>query len=48
MGFVAQKGKNIGLGMKQTPKELILVADNVRGLKGVKAVLEAIWGWFEQ
>jgi transcription-repair coupling factor (superfamily II helicase) len=44
MSFVAQKGKNIGLGLKQTPKELILVADNVRGLKGVKVILEAILG----
>lgn len=42
MAFVAQKGKSVGLSMKQTNKELMLVADEVKGIKGVKRVLEAV------
>lgn len=42
MAFVAQKGKSVGLSMKQTNKELMLVADDVKGIKGVKRVLEAV------
>ncbi len=42
MAFVAAKGRIVGLSVKQTNKELILVQDEVRGLKAVKAVLEQV------
>ncbi len=42
MAFVITKGKTVGLSMKQTNKELLLVADGVRGVKGVMRILAAV------
>lgn len=40
--FVGAKGRIMGISLKQTNKELILVQDEVRSLKGVKSVLEQV------
>ncbi len=40
--FVASKGRIMGLSIKQTSKELILVQDDVRSLKQVKSTLEQV------
>ncbi|MBK8191747.1 MAG: transcription-repair coupling factor [Lewinellaceae bacterium] len=42
MIFIQQKGRIMGLSLKQTNKELILVQDEVWSLKGVKAMLEQV------
>jgi len=42
--FVGAKGRIMGISLKQTNKELILVQDDVRSLKAVKSVLEQIIG----
>ena len=42
--FVATKGRIMGLSLKQTNKELILVQDEVRSLKQVKSTLEQMVG----
>ena len=43
IGFVGGKGmKNHQMSLKQTPKSLIVVRDNVRTLKGAKKILELI------
>jgi len=44
MDFLHKHGRIMGLSLKQTNKELILVQDDVRGLKGVKSVLEQVVG----
>ncbi|MCB9307719.1 MAG: transcription-repair coupling factor [Lewinellaceae bacterium] len=44
MAFVQQKGRIMGLSMKQTNKELIMVQDEIRSLKQVKATLEQVAG----
>ncbi len=40
--FVGAKGRIMGISLKQTNKELILVQDDVRSLKAVKGVLEQV------
>ncbi len=40
--FVGEKGRIMGISLKQTPRELILVQDEIRGLKAVKSTLEQI------
>lgn len=43
MAFLQKHGRVMGISLKQTNKELILVQDDVRGgLKGVKSVLEQV------
>ena len=42
--FISSKGRIMGLSLKQTNKELILVQDDVRSLKQVKSTLEQIIG----
>ncbi|MCW5923405.1 MAG: transcription-repair coupling factor [Saprospiraceae bacterium] len=42
--FVGAKGRIMGISLKQTNKELILVQDEVRSLKAVKGVLEQVVG----
>jgi len=42
--FMATKGRIMGLSMKQTNKELILVQDEVRSLKQAKSTLEQLVG----
>jgi transcription-repair coupling factor (superfamily II helicase) len=44
MIFIQQKGRIMGLSLKQTNKELIMVQDEVWSLKGVKAMLEQVVG----
>jgi len=36
-----KRARNLGLSMKQTNKKLMLIADDVKGIKGVKRGLEA-------
>ena len=40
--FVGAKGRIMGISLKQTNKELILVQDDVRSLKAVKSALEQV------
>lgn len=40
--FVGERGRIMGISLKQTNKELILVQDEVRSLKAVKSVLEQV------
>jgi transcription-repair coupling factor (superfamily II helicase) len=42
MAFVAQKGRVMGISMKQTAKELIVVQDEVRTIRQVKSTLEQL------
>jgi transcription-repair coupling factor (superfamily II helicase) len=42
MAFIAQKGRIMGISVKQTNKELIFVQDDVRSLKAVKSTLEQL------
>lgn len=44
MAFVASKGRIVGLSIKQTNKELIVIQEEVRGLKGAKGMLEQLVG----
>jgi transcription-repair coupling factor (superfamily II helicase) len=45
LAFLQKHGRMMGVSIKQTTKELILVQDDVRGgIKGVKGVLEQIAG----
>ncbi|MEY3194925.1 MAG: hypothetical protein RIQ78_1022, partial [Bacteroidota bacterium] len=45
MAFLQKHGRMMGVSIKQTTKELILVQDDVRGgLKGVKSLLEQLAG----
>ena len=44
MAFIAKQGRFIGISIKQTPRELILVQDDIRGLKAVKSTLEKVVG----
>jgi transcription-repair coupling factor (superfamily II helicase) len=45
MLFVQQKGRPMGISLKQTNKELIFVQDEVRSLKTVKSTLEQVLGF---
>jgi transcription-repair coupling factor (superfamily II helicase) len=40
--FVGAKGRVMGLSMKQTPRELIVVQDGVRSIKEAKRTLELL------
>ncbi len=40
--FISSKGRIMGLSIKQTSKDLILVQDDMRSLKSVKAMLEQV------
>lgn len=42
MAFVAQHGRKMGISLKQTTKEFILVQDEVRGIKQVRSTLEQL------
>jgi transcription-repair coupling factor (superfamily II helicase) len=42
LAFVQKHGRVMGVSLKQTTKELILVQDNVRALKAVKGLLEQV------
>ena len=42
MAFIQQKGRIMGLSLKQTNKELIVVQDEVRSIKQAKSTLEQI------
>lgn len=42
MGFIQQKGRIMGLSLKQTNKELIVVQDEVRSIKQAKSTLEQV------
>jgi hypothetical protein len=42
--FVGEKGRIMGLSLKQTNKELIFVQDEIRSLKQAKATLEGLVG----
>lgn len=42
--FVGVHGRIMGISLKQTTKELIMVQDDVRSLKAVKSVLEQVLG----
>ncbi len=44
MAFIHQKGRVMGISMKQTNKDLIMVQDEVRSLKVVMRVLEQVAG----
>jgi transcription-repair coupling factor (superfamily II helicase) len=44
LAFVQKHGRIMGVSLKQTNKELILVQDGVRGLKAVKGLLEQLAG----
>jgi transcription-repair coupling factor (superfamily II helicase) len=44
MAFLQKHGRIMGISLKQTNKELIMVQDEVRSLKAVKSVLEQIVG----
>jgi transcription-repair coupling factor (superfamily II helicase) len=44
MAFLQKHGRIMGISLKQTNKELILVQDEVRSLKAVKGVLEQVVG----
>lgn len=44
MAFLQKHGRIMGISLKQTNKELILVQDEVRSLKAVKSVLEQVVG----
>jgi len=44
MAFLQKHGRIMGISLKQTNKELILVQDDVRSLKAVKSVLEQVVG----
>jgi transcription-repair coupling factor (superfamily II helicase) len=44
LAFMQKHGRIMGLSLKQTNKELILVQDDVRSLKAVKGVLEQVAG----
>ncbi len=44
MAFIQQKGRIMGISMKQTNKELIMVQDEVRSLKAVMRTLEQVVG----
>lgn len=40
--YVAERGRVQGISLKQTPRELIFIQEEVRGLKSCKAVLEQV------
>lgn len=40
----SSKGRIVGLSIKQTNKELIVIQEEVRGLKGAKGMLEQLMG----
>ncbi len=40
--FIQEKGRIMGISLKQTNKDLILVQDDIRGLKAVKSTLEQL------
>jgi transcription-repair coupling factor (superfamily II helicase) len=42
MAFAAKNGRLMGLTVKQTPRELMLAQDDVRGLKTVKSTFEQL------
>ncbi len=42
--FIGEKGRIMGLHLKQTAKELIFVQDEVRGMKQAKGTLETLMG----
>jgi len=42
IAFISSKGHEIGFGMKQSNRHLILVKDGVRSLQGAKKVLETL------
>jgi transcription-repair coupling factor (superfamily II helicase) len=42
MAFIAQKGRIMGISVKQTAKDLIFVQEDVRSLKAVKSTLEQL------
>jgi transcription-repair coupling factor (superfamily II helicase) len=42
LAFVGEKGRVMGISLKQTNKELILVQDEIRSIKQVKSTLEQI------
>ncbi len=44
MAFLQKHGRIMGISLKQTNKELILVQDEVRSLKAVKSELEQVVG----
>lgn len=44
MAFIQKHGRVMGVSLKQTNKELILVQDDVRGIKSVKGLLEQLVG----
>jgi hypothetical protein len=42
MAFIQKHGRIMGVSLKQTNKELILVQDDVRSMKVVKSLLEQL------
>lgn len=42
MAFIEQKGRIMGISLKQTNRELIFIMEDVKGLKGAKAALEQV------
>jgi transcription-repair coupling factor (superfamily II helicase) len=44
IAFVAERGRIMGISLKQTNKELIFVQDEIRSIKQVKATLEQVLG----
>ncbi len=42
MGFINQKGRIMGLSLKQTNKELILIQEELRGIKAAKSTLDLL------